>query len=109
MNDLEARQRLHNEVYSRVFRDKVAAFGIQFTSPEEEALAQATALRLKTASAINRSQQQVPQNNLRQMMYTGMNKLAGNVLGDSRYEQTQAAYAVANDPAIASCLDALDI
>lgn len=113
MNDLEARRFLHDNLYARVFRTKVAELtGIQFESPEEEAVAQALAYRLKTAAAQNRQTRgPVTSRNqqVKMALYAQLDKMAGNVLGDYVSPRDQQIYCVANDPSIAPYLDAVNL
>lgn len=113
MNDLEARRYLHDRLYAPVFRHKVASMtGIQFESPEEEAMAQAVTFRMKSANArIRQAQQQtIPsQQHIKMALYSQMDQLAGNVFGDNISERDREIFAIANDPQIGPALDALNL
>ena len=109
MNDLEARQWLHDNVYSEAFRQKCASLGMTFDSVEEEALAQATALRLKSAIALQKQASVAQQPNPKLAMYANMNKMAGNVLGDAQYAQRQQFAQLLSNPTMAQCLDSVDL
>lgn len=109
MNELQARQWLHDNVYSPAFRQKCASYGMHFGSLEEEALAQATALRLKSAVRLQKQAAAAYQPNYKLAMYQTMNKMAGNVLGDEQIAQQQQLAALMSDPTMGACLDAVNL
>lgn len=109
MNELEARQWLHDNVYSPAFRQKCAANGMRFGSLEEEALAQATALRLKSAVRLQKQAAAANRPNPRLAMYATMNKMAGNVLGDNQIAEQQQFAALLSNPTMGACLDAVNL
>ena len=113
MNDFEARSYLHDNLYAPIFRQKVAELtGIQFESPEEEAAAQAIACRLKVACAQRKAAGEAysPQRQLmKAALYSQMDRMAGNVLGDNVDIRDMQVQSIVDDPEMARHLNALNL
>ena len=111
MTNDQARQYLHDAVYRPVFRQKFAEYtGIDLSqNPEEESRVLALALRLKCANAVRRNQAQAQQPQVKQALYSQVDRLAGNVLQDQAAAEQQALAAYASQPGLSDALTAVQL
>ncbi len=109
MTDNQARQILHDAVYRPIFRQKFAEYtGIDLSNnPDEENRVLALALRLKSANHVLSKQASANQPNIKQALYSQVDRLAGNVLQDRAALEQQALAAAACQPGIADALSAV--
>lgn len=108
MDELEARQVLHDEVYAPVFRKKFAELtGIDLATPEEEAAMHMTVYRLKQAEAAQVQALTQVHPMYKQALMAQMNQMAGNVLDGT---PSQADYqAIAEAQRLGPWLDAVNL
>ena len=110
MDDLTARKFLHDNVYSPIFKEALYRMtGHLLETPQEEAQAQAVALRLKAANNVMEQQRQKTAGyrgtNTKQAVLARVDRMAGNVLGDD----LQRDLAIAGNSELAPYLSALDL
>lgn len=109
MDDLTARRFLHDNVYSPIFKEALYRMtGHLLETPQEEAQAQAVALRLKAANNVMEQQRQKTagyRGNMKQAVLSRVDRMAGNVLGDD----LRRDLAVAGNSELAPYLSALDL
>lgn len=111
MTNDQARQYLHDNVYRPVFRQKFAEYtGIDLSqNTEEENRVLALALRLKYANAVRRQQATSQRPNIKQALYSQVDRLAGNVLQDRSVMEQQALAAAASQPGLSEALSSVQL
>ena len=111
MTNEQARQYLHDSVYRPIFRQKFAEYtGIDLSqNPEEENRVLALALRLKYANAVRKQQTTAQTPNIKQALYSQVDRLAGNVLQDKSVMEQRALAAAALQPGLADALSAVEL